>query len=46
KVVLLHDNIRLHVVIAMKQTLMELEWEILSRPAYSSDLAPTDYHLF
>ena len=25
---------------------MELDWELLSHPAYSPDLAPSDYHLF
>lgn len=25
--------------------LLELEWEVLPRPAYSSDFAPSDYYL-
>ena len=25
---------------------MELEWEIMSHPSYSSDLSPTEFHLF
>jgi hypothetical protein len=30
----------------MKAAIQELDWEILSHPPYSSDLAPSDYHLF
>ncbi|EFN88980.1 Histone-lysine N-methyltransferase SETMAR, partial [Harpegnathos saltator] len=40
----LHDNTRSH-DIAVKQILMELEWDVLPYP-YSLDLAPSDYHLF
>jgi hypothetical protein len=30
----------------MKAAIQELDWEILSRPPYSPNLAPLDYHLF
>jgi histone-lysine N-methyltransferase SETMAR len=29
-----------------KAAIQELDWEILPHPSYSSDLVPTDYHLF
>jgi hypothetical protein len=29
-----------------KAAIQELDWEILPHPSYSSDLAPSDYHLF
>jgi hypothetical protein len=29
-----------------KAAIQELDWEILPHPPYSSDLAPSDYHLF
>jgi hypothetical protein len=29
-----------------KAAIQELDWEILSHPPYSLDLAPSDYHLF
>lgn len=41
-----HDNARPHVAKAVKETLMQLEWEVLPHLAYSSDLAPSDYYLF
>lgn len=42
----LHDNARPHIASKTKDTLMKLGWEILEHPAYSPDIAPTDYHLF
>jgi len=46
KVILLQDIARLHIVKNVKQTLLQLEWEILPHPVYSPDLAPSDYNLF
>jgi len=42
KVILLHDNARPHV----KETLLELEWEVFPHSVYSPDIAPSNYHLF
>jgi len=46
KVILQHDNARLHVAQAVKTYLETLKWEVLSHPPYSPDIAPSDYHLF
>jgi len=44
-IILLHDKARSHVAAPVK-TLETLKWEVLPHPPYSSDIAPSDYHLF
>ena len=45
KVILLHDNAPSHTAKLIKE-IEAFGWEILSYAAYSSDLAPSNYHLF
>ena len=45
-VLLLHDNARPYTAIHTIQTLVKLGFTVLEHPAYSPDLAPSDYHLF
>ena len=42
----MHDKAPPHAAKVVKNTLIALNWEILSHPPYSPDLAPSDYHLF
>ena len=44
--VLLHDNVRLHILQPMLQKLNQLCYEVLPHSPYSPDLSPTDYHFF
>ncbi|CAK9834550.1 Mariner Mos1 transposase [Anthophora retusa] len=41
-----HDNARPHTSLVTRTKLLELDWEVMSHPPYSPDLAPSDYHLF
>jgi transposase len=43
---LLHDNARPHTAYATIEALETLKFEVLSRPPYSPDLAPSDFHFF
>jgi histone-lysine N-methyltransferase SETMAR len=43
---LLHDNVRPHAAARKQAMLQEFGWEVFEHPAYSSDLAPSDFHLF
>ena len=46
KVILLHDNARPHVAAPVKTYLETLNWEVLSHPPYSPDIAPSDFYIF
>jgi len=46
KLIFLHDNAPLHTSTMVQSYLETLNWEVLSHPAYSPDLASSDYHLF
>jgi histone-lysine N-methyltransferase SETMAR len=45
-VLLLHDNARPHTARLTRERIDQLGWKLLEHPAYSPDLAPSDYHLF
>ena len=44
--ILLHDNVRRHILQPTLQKLNELGYEVLPFPPYSPDLLPTNYHFF
>ena len=47
KRILFHqDNASLHVSLKTRQKLLQLGWEVLIHPLYSSDIAPSNFHLF
>ncbi len=46
KVVFQRDNAKPHVANLTKDTIQELGWEVMAHPAWSPDLAPSDYALF
>jgi histone-lysine N-methyltransferase SETMAR len=45
-VLLHHDYARPHTARATQDRIQELQWVLLEHPPYSSDLAPSDFHLF
>jgi len=45
-VLFLHDNAAAHRAFATPKKLAYLGFQCLDHPPYSSDLAPSDYHLF
>jgi histone-lysine N-methyltransferase SETMAR len=45
-VLILQDNARTHVATATQELLQRFRWTVLEHPAYSPDLAPSDFHLF
>ncbi|GBP05810.1 Mariner Mos1 transposase [Eumeta japonica] len=46
KIILLQDNALPCVAAPVKNYLKTLDWEVLPHPPYSTDIAPSDYHLF
>lgn len=45
-VVLLHDNVPLHLVKLVQDLLGLMHWEVLQRPPYTPDLSPCDLHVY
>lgn len=46
KLIFQHDNAKPHTANVVKNYLQGQDWEVLSHPPYSPDIAPSDYHLF
>ena len=46
EILFLHDNTRPHIALHTLETLKQWKWEAMEHPAYSPDLAPSDFHLF
>jgi len=46
EILLLHNNAHPHTAAHTLETLKQLKWEAMEHPAYSPDLAPSDFHLF
>ena len=40
------DNARPHISLVTRKKLLQLDWEVMSHPPYSPDLALSDYYLF
>jgi histone-lysine N-methyltransferase SETMAR len=43
---LLRNNARPHAFVRTQAMLPEFGWEVFEQPAYSPNLAPSDFHLF
>jgi histone-lysine N-methyltransferase SETMAR len=41
-----HDNARPHTSLRTQEAITKFGWNVLPRPPYSPDLAPSDFHLF
>ncbi len=46
RILLQHDNARLHTAQCTLAHIREKKWELLPHPPYSPDLAPSDFFLF
>ena len=46
KVLLQHDNARIHISLKTHKVISSFGWTTISHPLYSPELAPSDFHLF
>ena len=46
RIILQQDNARPHTAKVTQLKIKSFDWDILSHPPYSPDIAPSDYHLF